>query len=916
MIDPSRFAILIDGAEATARIESCQREGHLYLVKFKGSNKAYRYTGKRLTWLSRPTQTDLANCHLYVRGHKTDRAKAALAFSCGYDTFWHIIWPDGQVSYLRNEQVVVRSSCLANEKTLGVFNYLKDVAALNPLGCDDPANTEGLLAKAYHDIKFIDDHCAAAPYLSADYPIRAAQRGALIFPFGCNASQRDAVARAFERQISIIQGPPGTGKTQTILNIIANIVLRGQTVLVVSNNNSATANVREKLEKAGFGFLVAALGKKENKEAFLEQQPAVPDELTHWLLDAAQRQEKREEVAETLERLGRVFELQEALAQAKNERQAAELEKAHFLEREGTPTSMSIRRRTSAKRLLDLWLRVERYADTAGSAPSGGRGKFIAAARWWAIKLAASLAIRPHTQIRKDNLPALMTGLRHGYYDKRIEELDARILSLHEELKTYDSQAEQEKLTRLSTTLFKDALAQKFHPGERRQFESLAELSMDPQAVLHEYPVILSTAFSSRSTLSTETTFDYLIMDEASQVSIETGVLALTCAHQAVIVGDTLQLPHVVTGEDREKLAAIAAAHHIPERYDCARSSFLQSVCESLPQAPQTLLREHYRCHPSIINFCNQKFYGGNLLIMTDTPDDPHTMWAIRTNAGHHSRGHYNQREIDVIREEVLPQVTDRTDVGIITPYRAQAEELQKQLPGIEAATVHKFQGREKDTIIMSVTDDLITEFSDNPNLLNVAVSRAKKQFCIVLSGNKQKLERNISDLVSYIDYHNFTVTESKVHSIFDYLYEQYTRQRMAFLKRHDKVSAYDSENLTYGLLQDILRRHAEFSYLTVVCHVPLRDIIRDTSFMDDAEREYAKKWSTHVDFLLVNRASKQPELVVETDGYAFHREKSAQHRRDQMKDHIFASYRIPVLRLSTVGSGEEEKIIEALRNL
>ncbi len=44
----------------------------------------------------------------------------------------------------------------------------------------------------------------------------------------------------------------------------------------------------------------------------------------------------------------------------------------------------------------------------------------------------------------------------------------------------------------------------------------------------------------------TDRPYDYIIMDEASQVSIETEVLALTCAYNAVIVGDLLQLPNVV----------------------------------------------------------------------------------------------------------------------------------------------------------------------------------------------------------------------------------------------------------------------------------------------------------------------------------------------------------------------------------
>ena len=52
------------------------------------------------------------------------------------------------------------------------------------------------------------------------------------------------------------------------------------------------------------------------------------------------------------------------------------------------------------------------------------------------------------------------------------------------------------------------------------------------------------------------------------------------------------------------------------------------------------------------------------------------------------------------------------------------------------ASTVHKYQGRECDTIIMSMVDNSPTEFSDDPNLLNVAISRAKTHLCIVATGN------------------------------------------------------------------------------------------------------------------------------------------------------------------------------------
>ena len=56
-----------------------------------------------------------------------------------------------------------------------------------------------------------------------------------------------------------------------------------------------------------------------------------------------------------------------------------------------------------------------------------------------------------------------------------------------------------------------------------------------------------------------------------------------------------------------------------------------------------------------------------------------------------------------------------------------QVEALSKEITDIDAA-VHKFQGKEKENIIISTVDDEISDFADDPYLINVAVSRAKKE--------------------------------------------------------------------------------------------------------------------------------------------------------------------------------------------
>ena len=166
-------------------------------------------------------------------------------------------------------------------------------------------------------------------------------------------------------------------------------------------------------------------------------------------------------------------------------------------------------------------------------------------------------------------------------------------------------------------------------------------------------------------------------------------------------------------------------------------------------------------------------------------------VFRVKTSVGNHSRGHMNQRQIDILTKEILPKINSEPNkIGIIAPYNDQINTIKEQLPSsdITVATVHKFQGREKDTIIMTTVDDKITDFTDNPYLLNVAVSRAKKQLVLITSGNYQGDGQNIRDLIEYIEYQNCSVSNSALYSVFDYLYSQYTQARQDYLKKHKRV--------------------------------------------------------------------------------------------------------------------------------
>jgi hypothetical protein len=462
-----------------------------------------------------------------------------------------------------------------------------------------------------------------------------------------------------------------------------------------------------------------------------------------------------------------------------------------------------------------------------------------------------------------------------------------------------------------SMTLLKHMLYKRFNKDKNRTIFNEDVLWKDFGAFIKEYPVILSTTHSLRRCASENYLFDYVIIDEASQVDIVTGALAFSCAKNIVIVGDLKQLPNVVNNKTKEISNNIYNKYKLNEAYIYSENSLLSSICKLFSDVPKTLLKEHYRCHPKIINFCNKKFYNDQLIILTDENSCNTPLEVYKTVKGNHERNHYNQRQIDVIIKEILPKLEGEESIGIVSPYRNQINELRYAISNenIEVDTVHKYQGREKESIIISTVSDERDDFMDDANLLNVAISRAEKKLVIVVSDNEELLNNsNIGDLIRYIEYNNLEIINSNVYSIFDLLYSSYSEKLLQFLNNHKKVSKYNSENLMNALIEKVLN-YEEFQELDKVLHYPLNMLILDTSKLDENQSKYANNSLTHTDFLIFRKIDKSPVLVVEVDGYAFHANNPKQLERDRMKDEILGKYNIPILRLPTNGSGEEEKL-------
>lgn len=94
----------------------------------------------------------------------------------------------------------------------------------------------------------------------------------LLLPLAADSSQIQAIARVNQGESLVIQGPPGTGKSQTITNLIANLLAQGKRVLFVAEKLTALSVVHQRLEQLGLGAFCLELHTQSNSKQYVLTQ--------------------------------------------------------------------------------------------------------------------------------------------------------------------------------------------------------------------------------------------------------------------------------------------------------------------------------------------------------------------------------------------------------------------------------------------------------------------------------------------------------------------------------------------------------------------------------------------------------------------------------------------------------------------
>ncbi|MCB9532877.1 MAG: protein kinase [Myxococcales bacterium] len=276
--------------------------------------------------------------------------------------------------------------------------------------------------------------------------------------------------------------------------------------------------------------------------------------------------------------------------------------------------------------------------------------------------------------------------------------------------------------------------------------------------------------------------FDVVVVDEASQLTEPMTLAAVLLGVRFVLVGDEMQLPPVVTARDAASAAVGAPA---PLLADAGLSGLDRSLFARLmPFAPHVMLRTQYRMNSGVQRLPNLAFYAGKLVAADGRCDaklpldiaaldgldaelrrrlDPArpSVWVATAAPGEQRTHDGEAREVartTAALANALQAAGGLRDdaIGVISPFRAQCHAIRGHLATlvspdlaarIEVDTVERFQGREKDAILISLVSVRWSDFVMNERRLNVALTRAR--FKTIVFGSPEVGRRLVDSVPS-----------------------------------------------------------------------------------------------------------------------------------------------------------------------
>ncbi len=619
-----------------------------------------------------------------------------------------------------------------------------------------------------------------------------------ITPLSLSDSQLQVIKNIDNTKFIAVQGPPGTGKSQTIVNLVSHLVANGKTVLVASRMDKAVDVVAERLNDLGAKHMALRAGRlnyqrqlsNDLNNLIANNEDLDSDAENILLVDTKDMKDHLDLLKDYENKCEKIIKLEQDwhdldLEVIDAEKSTGKIQFIQFPLNRVEIESISLILKTLKKNMEKS-------------------GFFANIANFTSHNQLKKILKLKDFDVNFENLNRLQTELEFAEMNYRLQKIESDIQktgNLH--ILTEQIRQMKKKQGTLAKNILKNKRREalkallrdenkrrrlKVHAKslvtsrKRLQTNILEEEDFKP--LLEAFPCWCVTTYAVSDSLPLKPgMFDVAIIDEASQCDIASCFPILFRAKRAVIVGDDKQLPHLSFLE-KAKEQSFLSQYGIPDKYQLMwrfRTNSMFDLADYYSMN-SVMLDEHFRSLPPIINFSNHEFYNDRIRVMRkDKPDEKVLELVEVTDGKVDFDATRNMPEIEalvkrlyeIVVEDERQNPDNPVSIGIISPFRAQVEQLKVSVSKvlsdhmirkhqIEIGTAHTFQGDERDIILISwaVADNSFTQsliFLQKSNLFNVAITRGRNKVINFISRNPRELpEGHFRNYISYIqEYRN-----------------------------------------------------------------------------------------------------------------------------------------------------------------
>ncbi len=617
-----------------------------------------------------------------------------------------------------------------------------------------------------------------------------------ITPLSLSDTQQQVIKNIDNTKFVAVQGPPGTGKSQTIVNLVAHLVANGKTVLVASRMDKAVDVVADRLNQLGASHMALRAGR-------LNYQRSLSNELNALIAEHSSLDEDFEDAlfADIDDMKNHLDILRDTENKCENIIKLEKIwrEKSIDAEEERVlhPAPVFIRKNLKKNEVETIRNTIKTLRENIQKT-----GIFSKFTNFTTLSQLKKILEMKDFDANTQNLSKLAEELQLAAKIADMNNVEEQIQTLGN-LHIMSEQIRQmkKKQPKLAVNILKNKRREalksllrdenkcrrlKIHAKslisnrKRQQTNILEEEDFKP--LLEAFPCWCVTTYAVSDSLPLKPgMFDVAIIDEASQCDIASCFPILFRAKRAVIVGDDKQLPHLSFLE-KAKEQSFLSQYGIPDKYQLIwrfRTNSMFDLADYY-SINSVMLDEHFRSLPPVINFSNHEFYNDRIRVMRKDKSDDLVLELEEVKDGKvDADATRNLPEIEAVVKRVHEIVIEDerknpenpVTIGIISPFRAQVEQLKVSLSKvlsdhmikkhqIEIGTAHTFQGDERDIMLISwaIANNSFPQsliFLQKPNLFNVAVTRARNKVINFISKDPTELpEGHFRNYINFLKHY------------------------------------------------------------------------------------------------------------------------------------------------------------------